>query len=151
MYVKDIYRFSFWLTRDSDDAKDITSETFIKAWINFSKIRTETMKGYLLTIARNIYIDHKRKSKRPVGLDKISKKLTSGPDKDLEVTNELKRINIMLNDFPEIDRTVFLLRVQQELSYEEIARILHISISAAKVKAHRVRKKIIEKTISKEA
>jgi RNA polymerase sigma-70 factor (ECF subfamily) len=150
MYAKDIYRFSFWLTRDSDEAKDITSETFIKAWGNFSGIRTETIKGYLLTIARNIYIDHKRKSKRLVGLEIISKKLTCGPDKDLEIINELERINTMLNNFPEIDRTVFLLRVQQELNYEEIARILKISISAAKVKVHRVRKKIIEKTISKE-
>jgi RNA polymerase sigma-70 factor (ECF subfamily) len=150
MYAKDIYRFSFWLSRDSDEAKDITSETFIKAWSNFSKIRAETMKGYLLTIVRNIYIDHKRKSKRLVGLEKISAEHTNGPDKELEIKNELEGVMIMLNNFAEIDRTTFLLRVQQELSYKEIARILQISISSVKVKVHRVRKKIIEKTISKE-
>jgi RNA polymerase sigma-70 factor (ECF subfamily) len=150
MYAKDIYRFSFWLSRDSDEAKDITSETFIKAWSNFSKIRAETMKGYLLTIVRNIYIDHKRKSKRLVGLEKISAEHTNGPDNELEIKNELEGVMIMLNNFAEIDRTTFLLRVQQELSYKEIARILQISISSVKVKVHRVRKKIIEKTISKE-
>jgi RNA polymerase sigma-70 factor (ECF subfamily) len=150
MYAKEIYRFAFWLSRDSDEAKDVTSETFIKVWSNFSKIRTETMKGLLLTIARNIYIDHKRKSKRLVGLEKISELLTNGPDKDFEIKDELEKVINMLNNFDEIDRTTFLLRVQQELSYEEIARILQISISSAKVKVHRIRKKIIEKTISKE-
>ena len=150
MYAKEIYRFAFWLSRDSDEAKDITSETFVNVWSNFSKIRNETMKGLLLTIARNIYIDHKRKSKRLVRIEKISEKLTNGPDKNLEIKNELERVMIMLNNFVEIDRTAFLLRMQQELSYEEIARILQISISSAKVKVHRVRKKIIEKTISKE-
>lgn len=150
MYATDIYRFSFWLSRDCDEAKDITSETFIKAWSNFGKIRTETMKGLLLTIARNIYIDHQRKKKRFVGLEKISKKLTNGPDKELEVKNELEIIFSMLNNFAEMDRTTFLLRVQQELSYEEIARILQISVSSAKVKVYRVRKKIIKTFISME-
>jgi len=52
---------------------------------------------------------------------------------------------------PEIDRTAFVLRVQNELSYVEIARVLELSLSASKVKVYRVRKKLIATCIDKEA
>ena len=130
MYAKEIYRFAFWLSRDSDEAKDITSETFVNVWSNFSKIRNETMKGLLLTIARNIYIDQKSKSKRLVRIEKISEKLTNGPDKNLEIKNELERVMIMLNNFVEIDRTAFLLRMQQELQIiSNVIRNISLSLS----------------------
>ena len=60
-YATDVYRFILWLTGDSLEAEDITSETFIRAWIHNSKIRTETLKAYLFTISRNVYLECKRK------------------------------------------------------------------------------------------
>jgi RNA polymerase sigma-70 factor (ECF subfamily) len=49
----------------------------------------------------------------------------------------------VLQTLPEIDRTAFILRVQQELPYAEIARVLELSLSAVKVKVHRTRKKLL--------
>lgn len=147
-YAKDIYRFSFWLCGNNDEAKDITSETFVKVWKNLGKIRTETMKGLLLTIARNIYIDNNRKQKKWTGLDGLHKTPVSGADKDVENKNQLESIYHFLDKFPEVDRTAFLLRVENELPYEEIANILQLSVPNAKVKVHRVRKDIIKKFTS---
>ena len=50
----------------------------------------------------------------------------------------------MLQTLPELDRAAFVLRVEHELPYIEITRTLEISLSAAKVKVHRVRKKLIQ-------
>ena len=61
-YAADIYRFAFCLAGDRFEAEDITSETFVRAWVNHSTIRTETLKAYLFTIARNIYLEGKRKT-----------------------------------------------------------------------------------------
>jgi len=44
-----------------------------------------------------------------------------------------------LAELPEIDRTALLLRAEHDLPYDEIARVLQISLSAAKVKVHRAR------------
>ena len=44
-YVNDVYRFALWLAGDRFEAEDITSETFIRAWVHSSKIRTETLKA----------------------------------------------------------------------------------------------------------
>ena len=56
-YAQDVYRFSLFLSRDIDEAKDITSETFIRVWVRKNTIRTETLKAYLIMIARNIFLE----------------------------------------------------------------------------------------------
>ena len=150
-YAHEVFRFSLWLTGDSSEAEDITSETMIRAWTNNSKIRTETLKAYLFTISRNIYLQHQRKKKREVVLKDVHHDHAPGPDKQTESQFQLQRVQGILQALPECDRTAFVLRVQHELSYEEIARILELSQSAAKVKVYRVRKKLIAACIDKEA
>ena len=149
-YSKDVYSFSLWLTGDRQEAEDITSETFIRAWVHKSRIRTETLKAYLFTISRNIYLQHQRKKNRQVALVDVHPDPASGPDIRAESQSELKRIQDVLQKLPEIDRAAFLLRIQHELPYEEVCRILDITISAAKVKIYRVRKKLITTSIKRE-
>jgi RNA polymerase sigma-70 factor (ECF subfamily) len=142
-YATEVYRFAFWLTGDSFDAEDITSETFIRAWVHNSAIRTETLKAYLFAIARNIFLQRQRKRKRQVALEDVDPDPAPGPDKLVESRLELQRVQRVLQTLPEIDRAAFVLRVQHELPYAEIARVLGLSPSAAKVKVHRVRKKLL--------
>lgn len=150
-YADEVYRFSLWLAGNSLEAEDITSETLIRAWAHNSRIRTETLKAYLFTISRNIYLQHQRKKKRHVVLEDVHPDSAPGPDKLTESQLQLRRIQTVLQALPEIDRTAFVLRVQHELPYVEIARILELSLSATKVKVYRVRKKLIATCIDKEA
>ncbi len=55
-YADDIYRFALFLCRDAAEAEDITAETFARALTGKSPLITDTVKGYLLTIARNLKI-----------------------------------------------------------------------------------------------
>jgi len=130
-YAPEVYRFALWLSGSSFWAEDITSETFIRAWVHYRPIRTETLKAYLFTIARNYYLGQLRK-------DKIESRL------------EIRRVQHFLQTLPEIDRAAFILRVQHELPYAEIARVLELSLSASKVKVHRVRKKLSTNMIDRE-
>ena len=109
------------------------------------------MKAYLFTIARNVYLQQLRKKKRQVVLDDIYVDPAPEPDKALETHRELLRVQSVLQTFPEIDRSAFILRVQLDLPCAEIARVLQISLSATKVKIHRVRKKLINIMVNKEA
>jgi RNA polymerase sigma-70 factor (ECF subfamily) len=149
-YATEVYRFTLWLSGDSSEAEDITSETFIRAWVNNSKIRTETLKAYLFAISRNVYLEHKRKRKNQVVLEDIYPDPAPGPDKLTESHAELQGVQRILQTLPEIDRTAFVLRVQHELPYDEIARVLELSLTATKVKVYRVRKKLIAACIDKE-
>jgi RNA polymerase sigma-70 factor (ECF subfamily) len=149
-YSHDIYVFALWLAGDGYEAEDITSETFIRAWASNSPIRTETLKAYLFTIARNVYYERLRKRKNEVKITETHSDTTPGPDSQVESRLELQRIQQVLQAYPEIDRTAFILRVQHELPYAEIARVLQLSLSAVKVKVHRTRKKLLTTLSTKE-
>lgn len=149
-YAADIYRFAYWLAGDSSEAEDITSETLIRAWVKFDKIRTETLKAYLFTIARNIYLENKRHKPEQVTLYDIHPDPNLGPERQVELQNEISDAKNFLQRLPEIDRTAFIMRVQQEMPYVEIARTLGISLSAAKVKVHRVRRRLIAMNLAQE-
>jgi RNA polymerase sigma-70 factor (ECF subfamily) len=150
-YANDVYRFALWLAGDRSEAEDITSETFIRAWVHNSKIRTETLKAYLFTISRNIYLQHQRKKKRQAVLEDVHPDPAPGPDKLTESQLKLQRVQRVLQTLPEIDRAAFVLRVQHELTYNEIARVLELSLNTTKVKVYRVRKKLIATCMDKEA
>lgn len=149
-YVEDVYRFSLWITGDRFDAEDITSDTFIRAWVRRDRIRTETLKAYLFTIARNIYLQRQRKRKRQVALADTYPDKNSEPDDLVENRMELLKVNKILQAIPEVDRSAFIMRVQHELPYAELARALGISEAAARVKIHRVRKRLLIAFVEKE-
>ncbi len=142
-YAPEVYRFAFSLSGERAEAEDITSETFVRAWVNKSAIRTETLKAYLMTIARNTFLERRRKSRREVTLEETLRDPAAGPEDRAETRLELIRIEKLLQTLPEIDRSAFVLRVRHGLPYEEIARILEITLASAKVKVHRVRKRLL--------
>jgi RNA polymerase sigma-70 factor (ECF subfamily) len=146
-YFQDVHRFSLWLSQDPHLADDLTSETFIRAWARRDRIRTESLKGYLLAIARNQFLDHRH---RTGGRDELSMDLPDGaPDPQRCVSSrlELDRVTRSLAQFPEPDRTALILRSEHSLSYAEIARILEISEGAARVKVHRTRRRLLTDTL----
>jgi RNA polymerase sigma factor (sigma-70 family) len=150
VYSTDVYRFALWLSGDSHEAEDITSKTFVRALIKRSTIRTETLKAYLFTIARNIHLERLRRNKRQIALVADHPDPAPQPDKVVESRFELRRVRGILRTLPEIDRTAFIMRVQLELPYAEIARVLELSLPAAKAKVHRVRKKLIADCLERE-
>jgi RNA polymerase sigma-70 factor, ECF subfamily len=141
-YSKDVYRFSYWLAGDADEAKDITSETFVRVWTSTKEIRVESVKAYLFTIARNLYLQSKRKKKRFFPIAEDMRDTALQPDQAVEVRSELDEVMNALQTLPEIDRTVLIMRTEDELSYQEIAQSTGLSVSAVKVKVFRARMKL---------
>lgn len=141
-YAKDVYRYACWLSGSADDADDITSETFARAWVGRHTIRTETVKAYLFAIARNYYLKQLRDEKRKTDLNPRQADFGPALETQVESRLELTRAMQAIQLLSEVDRTAFLLRVQHELSYEEIARVLQLPLTTIKVKIHRARLKL---------
>jgi RNA polymerase sigma-70 factor (ECF subfamily) len=142
-YFSDVYRFSVWLTRDTTQAEDVASETFVRAWGRREKLRTETLKAYLFTIARNIFLKQRRASERNEHLaDDV---LDAGPDQHRAASArmDLEQVVHTLSRMPLADRLALVLRSEHSLPYEEIARVLEISVAAARVKVHRARRRLL--------
>jgi RNA polymerase sigma-70 factor, ECF subfamily len=109
------------------------------------------MRAYLLSIARNLYLERLRKHQLHTRLSDAMPDPGPGLDKRAEDYDDLARIRVALQKLNEVDRVAFLLRVQHELSYEEIARVLQLSLSTVKVKIHRVRLKLTGVVANEEA
>ena len=143
-YSRGIYRFALYLCGNPAEAEDIASETFARAWNASGKIRAATVKSYLFTIARNCYLEGLRRGARPTRLDETMPDSAADPYADAQCRIELDRVLGALQQMPEVDRTVLLLRVQEEMSYQAIAHAVGLSLPAVKVKIHRARLKLAQ-------
>ena len=143
-YAQDVYRFAYWLCGNAQDAEDITSETFVRALTSVGEIKAETVKAYLLTIARNLTYKRSNREKRFVPLDANTAEPSMGPAQVAENSARLRTAMQFIQSFLEIDRAALVLRLQDDLSYAEIAAVLNISLASAKVKVHRARLKLSE-------
>lgn len=143
-YSEDVYRFSYWLCGDPAEAEDIVSETFIRLWGSIDDLQVETVKAYLLTIARNVFVSRQRRSKRYRPLPERVTDQAPGPASTAETADECRALMAAMKTLPEGERAALLLRIQHDVSYSEIARSLGISPAAAKVRVHRARIKLAQ-------
>lgn len=141
-YAKDVHRFALFLSGDPALADDIVSETFIRVWKARARVDLTTVKAYLFAVARNFFLQQRRQAKRTTSLDDQMADSGPGPHARADARDELRAVLVALQALPEVDRSALLMRADAAMPYEEIARTLGISESAAKVKVHRSRLKL---------
>ena len=135
-YGPDVFRFALYLSGSRADA-DITSETFVRVWTSLVPVEPTTVKSYLFTIARNLFLQELRKRRPQSELDERLLDPRAGPQAQAEQKAELHAVLAGLQRLPETDRAALLMRALEGLPYEEIARGLRISLASVKVKIHR--------------
>ena len=113
-------------------------------------VRAETAKSYLFQIARNLYLDNIRRSARQGEMPDDVVSIAAGAEMTMEKKQRLTQIMVVLQEMPEIDRSALLMRAEEEMSYEEIARALGVSLASVKVKVHRARMKLAEALAAQE-
>lgn len=143
-HAGDVHRFALFLSGDPALADDIVSETFIRLWHARRRVDLTTVKGYLLAIARNLFIAEMRHVRRMTPLDDRTRDAQPGPERRTHAQIDLQLVLAALQTLPEIDRSAVLLRAEDRMSYEEVAATLGISAGAARVKVHRARLKLAE-------
>jgi RNA polymerase sigma-70 factor, ECF subfamily len=143
-YAGDVRRFALYLCGDVVMADEITSDTFVRAWVAVDRIRQPTVKSYLFTIARNAYTDLLRRAARHTQLDESVPDTRITAQTQMEQSAEVRAVLAALQQLPEMDRTVLLMRALDEMPYEEIAETLGIPVVTAKVKVHRARLKLMQ-------
>ena len=147
-HSQDVYRFCFWLTGDHHEAEDLTSETFVRVWASADSLRLPTVKAYLLTIAKNLYLNTRRRSQPQVRLHEGRKLATRSLDPEQRASGraELEEVLRALDRLSEVDRAALLMRAVEQLPYDEIAQALKVSPVAARVRVHRARRRLLNIT-----
>ena len=139
-----VFRFALALSGNRATAEDIVSETFIRVWGARERLDLGTVIGYLLTIARHLYLEHSRRERGQSPLDPEARDAAADPLAALQHKDELDVLLADMQTLAEPDRAALLMRAQDRMPYEEIAAALQIGVSAAKVKVHRARRRMLE-------
>ena len=138
-HYPDVYRFALFLTGDAHGAEDLTADTFVRAWTARERLRHESVRSYLFTITRNLYRDQFRRA-RPVAdiVDAIPDRAPA-PDQQVDHARTLDRVHRHLDNVATGDRRALILYAVGEMSYQQIARSLGITIGAVKSRIARAR------------
>lgn len=140
-YHDKLFAFCLTLTRNSDEAEELTAETFCRAIAHYGKFRGESSVGtWLCSIARNKYLTDQKKIKKRKTLYEPS------PDSfaALEDREDAHRILIAMNRLEEPYRGVFVYRVIGKMDSAEIGRLYGKTANWAYVTYSRAKLKIIQ-------
>ncbi|MCM1038579.1 MAG: RNA polymerase sigma factor [Ruminococcus sp.] len=129
-YYDEIYRFCLYLTGWEADSYDITQEVFLKFIRYVDSYQYKNLKGYLLTIARNLCYDHFRHKKEESCLEKAQGQGEEDPH--LAFAEDGLLLRDALFKIPEEQREVIILRIYEEFKFTQIAGMLGCSLSTAK-------------------
>lgn len=140
-----VFRVLVSLVRDPDVADTLTQECFLRAYRKRDSFRGEaSVRTWLVTIAVNLARDHarnrrmnfwKRLFQRGQDAAELADTLSDGrPNAEtaLAVREELSAVWAALDDLPERQRTVFVLRFVDDLSLEQIAAALGTTVGTVK-------------------
>ena len=129
------------------DAEDLFQDIWCRVIRHAERFNDVSFKAWLWKIARNIVIDFRRKRKPDISLDAVDDEddqplmdqLTSkdiSPAEAVERDDLTKRVLRAVALLPEVQRDVFLMRVQGNLSFSEIAATLDIPLNTALGRMH---------------
>jgi RNA polymerase sigma-70 factor, ECF subfamily len=158
-YEGKIFRLARHITNSQEDAEDVLQETFLKAYEHLGDFQGNSkFYTWIVRIAVNESLMklRKRKSDRSVSLDEqidtgedvIAREIAVWEDnpEDQYSQTELREIlDQAVKSLPPIFRSVFVLRDIEELSSEETAEILNLTVPAVKSRLLRARLKLREK------
>src|SRR5262249_40208987 len=134
-----VFRFALGLSRNRAEAEDIVAEAFARVLTRAHAIESVTARAYLLTVARNVFLDGRRRSARDARLLQAMEHAPPDSGEHPDDVGRLSRALDALGALPEGERAALLLRLDHDMPYEHIAAALGISVAAAKVRVHRAR------------
>ena len=146
-YYMQVYSYAITLTKNLEQAEEITQNTFFKALSSKAMYQGKANElTWLCSIAKNLHFDELRRKQRVAVLAE-NLGVPSNVDIEQAVTDSdmAFRIHLVLHKLEEPYKEVFQLRIFGELSFSQIAAIFGKTESWARVTYHRARLKIQER------
>ena len=138
-----IYRYVYLRVGDTEDAEDLTEQTFLKAWeaLPGYKQRGNPFTSWLYRIAHNVVVDHHRR-RRPILSTPLAERgdQASRPSTTLDQVIQAEEADTLaaaIAQLPEEQQQIVILRFVEGLRHAEVARIMDKSEGACRVMQHR--------------
>lgn len=139
LYFDTLYEYGMRLLSQRDSVEDLIHDLFVKIWLNRSHLGDVTnVKSYLLVSLRGAIYSKTKNKKRSVSVAEFEEvhyfKLNFSVENEYiineEFSSQRKRLATSMNSLSARQKEVIYLRYFEELGYDEIASIMHISVKA---------------------
>jgi RNA polymerase sigma-70 factor (ECF subfamily) len=151
MTYVDTYTLALRLTGNEEDASDVVQEAYIRAWKGIRRFRGDArFSTWMYRITANAAYTHlgKRRRHRTESLDDVAEpieeRIGARPDAAAESAAMMGQLSEAVAELPPKLRAIVVLKDVYGLPHEAIAEELGISVTAAKVRLHRGRKRLRE-------
>jgi len=143
------YRIAFGFARDREEAKDLSQDAFLKAFVNLANFDGRSgFYTWFYRILVNVCLDHKRRQSRRANEEfneAVENQLDPShpaagpttPDKHAMASEFSRKVGAALEALPPKQRTAFILKNHQGLSIKEIAAVMQSAEGTVKVHLHR--------------
>jgi RNA polymerase sigma-70 factor (ECF subfamily) len=144
-YWDRLYRWLYHLTRDRHAAEDLAQETLLKAWAGLDTFRAGTNFGaWLFRIAHNNFANqHRAAARKRQPLPPDLPDPDRGPVEQALSQEALEGLARALNRLPTDFRAALLLRVEEGLSFRQIAEVLGLTEETARWRVFKARQKLL--------
>ncbi len=145
-YKGPIFNLAYRLTGSREDAHDLAQETFLRAYGNLGRFdRKKKFFTWLYTIALNLIRNHRKRNSRlprngfdgKTGCAAVPEIQNNDSEQKMIDAESVRMVERAMERIPHDFREALLLRFHQELSFEDIAAVLEISQSGAKMRVYR--------------
>jgi RNA polymerase sigma-70 factor (ECF subfamily) len=146
-YWDRLYRWLYHLTRDRHAAEDLTQETFLKTLAAIGSFRPgSNFRAWVFKIGHNNFVNQKRAERRT--RHALPEDLTSGESGEAEGTAEnreaLEVVAKAVAELPPDFRAALMLRVEEGLSFREVAKVLSTTEETARWRVFKARQKLMK-------
>jgi RNA polymerase sigma factor (sigma-70 family) len=145
------YSLARWLTRNDQDAQDVTQEACLRAFRFFDGYQGGNMRGWLLTILRNTCYTWMHQNRRGDSTELFNEEIHSpessgGKDPEIQMLAgaDKETLHRALEELPGIFREVLVLREIEGMSYKEIADVASVSLGTVMSRLARARTRLRE-------
>lgn len=145
LYQVPVFNLCFRMLGDSNEAEEAAQETFLRAFLGIKRYdRSKSFSTWLLSIAAHYCIDQLRRRKmtlvplEALPYEEIADPLPS-PESSLNVHEQQQKVRALLNALNPTDRAIVVMYYWQDMSNEQIAQALNLTVSAVKSRLHRAR------------
>jgi len=151
-----LFNLALRAVSNSQEAQDVTQETFIRAWKGIKNFRGESgFRTWLYRILMNLCYDRYPRlyvEKNNLSIENDDLEIPVGSMLDhISDQSELREfIHQQLNKLPEVYRLVLSLRFQQDLSYQEISEVMEMPIGTVKTTIFRAKAQLKELLVLKQ-
>ena len=146
-----MYRYALSIVRDPETAHDVVQDCLARIWQKRKMLpEINNVDSWVMRIVRNHCYDwvkvnrYNLRNKRHPENEGLSLSGSVEADQSVLLNDQLKWLDKVISSLPEKQREIYYLREVEEMTYQEIAGVMSLTLGEVKINLHRTRRKIRE-------